>query len=82
VPVPRTHRTKVRKGAITLFGDLKARKAARRRARRFHAGQKLELRITARGFVGKSVQFKLRKGRIPAGKIRCVQPGAKRAGAC
>jgi hypothetical protein len=74
--------TKVRNGAITLFGDLKARKAARKRARRFHAGEELELRITARGFVGKSVRFKLQKGRIPAGKISCVQPGAKRAGRC
>ena len=74
--------TKVRKGAITLFADAKPRKAAHKRIRRFHAGQRLELRVTARGFVGKSVQFKLQKGRIPAGKIRCVQPGAKRAGRC
>jgi hypothetical protein len=48
----------------------------------FRAGQTLEIRITARGYIGKDVRFKFKKGTIPKGTVRCIQPGASKPSAC
>ena len=39
-----------------------------KRQRTFRAGQRLELRITKKGYIGKVVRYKLKKGKIPSGK--------------
>ena len=53
------------------------------RARRgFRAGQTLEVRITAPGYIGKVVRYRLRRGRIPDGRPLCLRPGAPRPHRC
>ena len=66
-----------RKGSITLFKPVAAPKAATTRARRFRAGQRLQVRVTAPGHIGKVVVFDLRRGKIPSGAQRCLPPGAR-----
>ncbi len=81
-PFERRRSTKVRKRAITLFKQLPSRKVTKARARRFRPGQRLQLRITAPAHVGKVVVYKLRRGRAPDGKLRCLPPGAARPSRC
>ena len=42
----------------------------------------MQVRITAPGFVGKVVRWKLKKGRQPVGKVLCLPEGANRARKC
>jgi hypothetical protein len=82
-PFKRKSSTRVRKGAITLFKEIKARNVVGKRQRTFRAGQRLQLRITAPGFVGKVVKYRLRKGRIPSGSPPlCLPPGATKPSKC
>ncbi|HEY7374846.1 MAG TPA: PKD domain-containing protein [Polyangia bacterium] len=51
-------------------------KRLKRRQRRFHAGETLEVIVSAKHFNAKVVRYKLRRGRIPSGKSLCLPPGA------
>jgi PKD domain len=77
-PFNRVSSKKRRGGAITLFKEIKASKVVGKRKRSFRAGQRLELRITKKAFIGKVVRYDLKKGKIPSGKERCLPPGAKK----
>jgi hypothetical protein len=66
---------KRRSGRITLFKEIKAKKAATKKKRSFRAGQTLQVRITAKGYIGKVVKYKLKKGKIPSGKTLCLPIG-------
>jgi hypothetical protein len=74
--------TKIRKRAITLYANLSPTKATKVKNRRFRAGQLIQIRITAPGYVGKVVEWKLKRGRQPVGVVRCLAPGATRPSAC
>jgi hypothetical protein len=77
-PFKRISSKKRRKGTITLFKAVKATKALATKKRNFRGGQRLELRITAKGHIGKVVRYKLKTGKIPVGKQRCLPIGAKK----
>lgn len=77
-PFKRRSSKKRRSGRITLFKEIKASKVAGKRARAFRAKQRLEVRITAPGYIGKVVRYKLKKGKIPSGKTLCLPVGAKK----
>jgi PKD domain len=76
-PFKRKSSKKRRKGTITLFKEVQASKVTRMKQRRFRAGQRLELRITAAGYIGKVVRYKLKKGKIPSGQTLCLPVGKK-----
>lgn len=75
-PFRRKSSTKRRKGAITLFKDMKPRNVVRVKKRTFRPGQRLQLRITAPGHIGKVVKYRLRRGRFPVGVQFCLPLGA------
>ena len=68
-----------RKGSITLFKAVAPAQAAGSRARRFHAGQRLQVRVTAPGHIGKVVVFALREGTDPAGRPALPPAGRQEA---
>ena len=70
-PYKRKSAKKRKNGTITLFKEIKASKVAGKKDRRFRAGQKLEVRITAPKHIGKVVQYKLKAGKIPAARTVC-----------
>jgi hypothetical protein len=74
-PYKKRSSKKRRSGGITLFKEIKAKKAATKKKRSFRAKQTLEVRITAKGFIGKVVRYKLKKGKIPSGKTLCLPVG-------
>jgi hypothetical protein len=77
-PFKRKSSKKRRSGAITLFKEVKAPNVVGKKQRTFRAGQRLELRITAPGFIGKVVRYELKKSKIPTGKELCLPLGAKK----
>ena len=77
-PFKRRSSKKRRSGRITLFKEIKASKAAGQKPRSFRAKQTLQVRITAPGYIGKVVRYKLKKGKIPSGKTLCLPVGAKK----
>jgi len=54
----------------------------RRKNRRFKAGERIEIRITKPGYIGKDVVFKLKKGKIPKGTVLCIKPSASKPSSC
>ncbi len=74
--------TKRRRNAITPYKLVGAKKVVKQKRRRFRAGQTVQVRITAPGFVGKVVKWKLKKGRQPVGKVLCLPEGANRPRKC
>jgi Putative metal-binding motif len=50
--------------------------------RRFHAGQTIEVRITAPGRIGKVVRYRLRPRRAPTGRPLCLPPGSAKPRRC
>jgi PKD domain-containing protein len=74
--------TKMRKGDLRIYKLVKPAKAARMKARSFRAGQTVQLRITAPGYVGKVVTYKLKRGKLPVGVVRCLAPGATKPSKC
>jgi hypothetical protein len=74
-PFKRKGSKKRRKGDITLFKEIKPRNVVGKKQRTFRGGQRLQLRITAPGHVGKVVKYRLRKGRIPSGRNFCLPVG-------
>jgi hypothetical protein len=75
-PFKRKSSKRIRKNAITLFKQVKVSKVAGKKKRTFRAGQRLVLRITAPGYIGKAVRYDLRKSRIPSGKTFCMRVGS------
>jgi len=77
-PFKRKSSKKRKNSKITLFKQIKASKVAGKKKRTFRAGQRLEVRITAKDYIGKVVRYKLKKGKIPNGKELCLPDGAKK----
>jgi hypothetical protein len=75
-PFKRKSSKRIRKRTITLFKQVKVSKVARKKQRTFRAGQRLVLRITAPGYIGKAVRYDLRKSKIPSGKTFCMRVGS------
>lgn len=73
---------KIRKKALTLFKTMKAVRASKTKSRTFRPGQTLQLRITASGFTGKVVKYRIKRGKIPVGKVLCLPQGAKKPKKC
>ena len=63
-------------------GDQGVRRCVKKKSRRFRAGQTLQLRITAPGFTGKVVKYKLKRRKQPVGKVLCLPEGAKKPRKC
>ncbi len=76
-PFKRKASKKRRKGSITLFKELKPSQAERRKQRRFRAGQRLEVRITKKGFIGRVLRYDLKRDKIPSPKELCLPADAK-----
>ena len=55
--------TKRRKGDIVMYKLLKPSKAVKKKSRHFRAKQVVQVRVTAPGYIGKVVKFKLKRGR-------------------
>jgi PKD domain len=77
-PFKRKSSKKRRKGTITLFKEINASKAQGRKQRRFRAGQRVELRITKKNFIGKVLRYDLKKGKIPSANELCLPVGKKK----
>ena len=77
-PFSRTSSKKRRNGTITLFKEIKASKVSGKKQRSFRAGQRLELRITKKGYIGKVVRYDLKKYKIPSGRTLCLPVGKKK----
>jgi chitodextrinase len=77
-PFKRRSSKRIRKRSITLFKQVRVSKVAGKKNRTFRAGQRLVLRITAPGYVGKGVRYDLRKSKIPSGKTFCMRVGSKK----
>jgi PKD domain len=77
-PFKRKSSKKRRKGTITLFQEIKAAKVRGKKDRTFRAGQRLELRITAKGYIGKVARYDLKKGKIPSAQPLCLPVGKKK----
>jgi hypothetical protein len=76
-PFKRVSSKKRRKGDITLFKEVKPTQVAGKKKRTFRPGQRLELRITKKAFIGQVVRYKLRRNKIPSGKELCLPVGKK-----
>jgi Putative metal-binding motif len=63
-------------------GNIDFLKALTKKQRKFRAGQTIEVRITARNFIGKVVRFKLKARKIPKGQTLCLPVGASRPQRC
>jgi hypothetical protein len=78
-PFKKVSSKKRRKGMITLFKNVKLSKVQTIKRRTFRPpGQRVELRITAPGYIGKVVRYKLRRDKVPVGKNFCLPVGAKK----
>ena len=54
----------------------------RRYARSFHAGAKIEIRVSKAGFVGSYTSFQVRRGHLPRRHDTCLAQGSTRPVAC
>ena len=72
-PVER-RRVRVRKGRANVQAVFKRR--------RLRPGAVIEIRITKPAAVGKVVRYTIRRGKLPAGRRLCIQPGARRPTRC
>jgi hypothetical protein len=78
-PFKKVSSKKRRKGTITLFKNVKLSKVQTLKRRTFRPpGQRVELRITAPGYIGKVVRYKLKRDKVPVGKERCLPVGSKK----
>jgi hypothetical protein len=76
-PMKRLRGGKPRRGTVNLLKTI-----GKRRSHRFHAGQTLEVRITAPDRIGRVVRWRLRRGKIPNSRPLCLPPGAERPRRC
>ena len=74
--------TKFKKGDIVMYKLLGPRKAVKKKNRHFRAKQVIQVRVTAPGYIGKVVKFKLKRGKNPVGKVLCLPPGAAKPSKC
>jgi hypothetical protein len=74
--------TKFKKGNIVMYKLLGPKKAVKKKNRHFRAKQVVQVRVTAPGYIGKVVKFKLKRGRNPVGKVLCLPPGAAKPSKC
>jgi hypothetical protein len=78
-PFKKVSSKKRRKGTITLFKNVKLSKVQTLKKRTFRPpGQRVELRITAPGYIGKVVRYKLKRDKVPVGKELCLPVGSKK----
>jgi hypothetical protein len=77
-PFKKVSSKKRRKGAITLFKNVKTSKLAGMKKRTFVPGARVELRITAPGYIGKVLRYKLKRAKVPVAKTLCLPVGAKK----
>lgn len=77
-PFKRVSSKKRRKGAITLFKEVKTSKVRTMKRRTFRPGQRVELRITAPGYIGQVLRYKLKRAKVPTAKKLCLPVGAKK----
>jgi Putative metal-binding motif len=75
-PVTRRQGSAPRRGRVNLLRALK------RRARRYRAGQTIEVRITSPDRIGKVVKYPLKRGKTPIGRTLCLRPGARAPHRC
>jgi len=75
-PFKRRTFTRLTKGSILLYKELKPRKVVKRKNRKFRRGQTVQLRITAAGHIGKVVNYKITRKGTPTGRVRCLPIGA------
>jgi hypothetical protein len=75
-------RFKRKKIRVKKTGKVDLAKALGRRNRRFRAKQRLDIRITHPGWIGKDVVFKFKAGKIPSGSSACLLPGASKPSKC
>jgi hypothetical protein len=75
-PFKRKASSKRRKGKIVLFKEVSPVKALASKKRNFRGGQRVQLRLTKRGFIGQVVRYKLKTGRLPVGRNLCLPVGA------
>lgn len=78
-PFKKVSSKKRRKGTITLFKNVKTSQIRGMKKRTFIPGARVELRITAPGYIGKVVRYKLVRDKVPVGKEFCLPVGAKKA---
>ncbi len=74
--------TRIRRNAITLYKSVSAAKVVKKRNRRFRAGQTVQLRITAPGYIGKVVKYNLKRRKQPVGRVLCLPPGTTKPAKC
>ena len=79
VPAPALHAD--RKGAITLFKVIKAAKVGKRKTQ-LPRPPAVQLRITAPGYIGKVVKYKLKRRKQPVGRGLCLPPGTTKPVKC
>jgi hypothetical protein len=68
--------TRLRNGSIRVYKELKPAKVVKKKNRKFRAGQRLQVRVTAAGFIGRVVNYPIRKKGTPTSIIRCLPIGA------
>jgi hypothetical protein len=74
-PFKRRTFTRMRNGSIRVYKELKPAKVVKQKNRKFRAGQRLQVRITAAGFIGRVVNYPIRKKGTPTSIIRCLPIG-------
>jgi hypothetical protein len=78
-PFKKVSSKKRRKGTITLFKNVKTSQLRGMKKRTFTPGARVELRITAPGYIGKVLRYKLKRAKVPVAKTFCLPVGAKKA---
>jgi hypothetical protein len=74
-PFKQTKSVKSRKHKLNLLPKLRGKV-------NFKPGQTLEVRATRKGFMGRVIRVKLKKGKIPKATRLCLKPGTKRPRSC
>jgi allantoicase len=74
--------TRIRRGAITLYKLVKAARVVKLKNRHFRARQTVQLRITAPGYIGKVVKYRLKRRKLPVGRVLCLPPGTSKPVKC
>jgi hypothetical protein len=59
-------------------GNVNIARRLNRRQRRVRAGQRLEVRITKAGFIGRYVRYTIRNNKLPTRIVRCMPAGSTR----
>jgi hypothetical protein len=75
---PRNRRQRARNRRVKRMRTIRFR----RFERRLRARAVLEVRVTKPGTIGKYTRFRIRRGRRPARRDRCIMPGARRPQDC